>query len=145
MSGPVAQPTPGGSALGERYDLALLRADIFGTWTDDAVVGALLEHMAAPANHPRADENWREQRRWNAREVIGRGMVEIGVREQLLLLPHGLVDGYGDRVQRGVAHGVGQLLGPLLDHFVARVAFLVDRMAEAHDLFLAFEHAQQAF
>src|SRR5690606_12702270 len=133
------------STLRQGYDLALLDADVFGARADDAVIGALFEHVAAPAHYTRADEDRSEQRGRNAHEVVRRCMVEVGVREQALLFPHGLVDGLGDRIQLGIAYQLSQLLGPLLDDLVARVAVLVDRVTEAHDLFLALEHAQQAF
>ena len=71
-------------------------------------------------------------------------MVEIGVGEQLLLFPHGFVDRFGDREQHGVAHFVGEFFRPALDHFVTRVAVFVDRMAKAHDLVLARQHAEGA-
>ena len=71
-------------------------------------------------------------------------MVEIGVGEQLLLFPHGLVDGFGNRKQHGVAHFVGKFFRPALDHLVTRVAVFVDRVAKAHDLVLARQHAEGA-
>ncbi len=70
-------------------------------------------------------------------------MVEVGVGEQALLLPHGLVDSFGNRVQHLVTHFVGELFRPALDHLVARVGLFVDGVAKAHDLVLAFQHAQQ--
>jgi len=72
-------------------------------------------------------------------------MVEIGVRKQLLLFPHGLVDGFGDREQHGVAHFVSELFRPALDHFIARIAVFIDRVAKAHDLVFARQHAKGAF
>ena len=71
-------------------------------------------------------------------------MVEVGIREQLFLLPHGLVDGFGHREQHLVAYFVGEFFRPALDHFITRVAVFVDRVAKAHDLVLARQHAEGA-
>ena len=79
------------------HELALFDADVFGTRADDAVVGSLFEYMRRPACQARADENRGEQLGRDAHEVVRRRMVEVGVREQFLLLPHGLVDGFGNR------------------------------------------------
>ena len=50
-------------------------------------------------------------------------MVEVGVREQFLLLPHGLVDGFGNREQHLVAHFVSEFFRPALDHFIPTKLF----------------------
>ena len=71
-------------------------------------------------------------------------MVEVGVGEQLLLLPHGFVDGFGHREQHGIAHFFSQLFRPTLNHLVTRVAVFVDRVAKAHDLVFARQHAESA-
>ena len=71
-------------------------------------------------------------------------MEEVGVAEQFLFAPHDFLAANRDRIQHGVAHFVRQLLRPLLDNRVTGIGVLIDGMAEAHDLFLALEHAQQA-
>src|SRR3990167_4652729 len=94
---PVHSATSAGayrSALFDWHELALFDAGVLGARADDAVVGTLLKHMRRPAGQARADEYRGEQLGWNAHEVIRRRMVEVGVREQFLLLPHGLVDGF---------------------------------------------------
>src|SRR5690606_11265801 len=41
------------SALGDRYNLALLHAVVLGARTDNPIVRTLLEYVAAPAGHAR--------------------------------------------------------------------------------------------
>src|SRR3990167_115023 len=131
-------------AVCQRHYRTLLNPDVFRTRADNAVVGALFEHVRSPATDPRTHEDRGEQLGWNAHEVVRRGMVEVSIREQFLLLPHDLVDGFGDREQHGVTHFIRQFFRPGLDHFVTWVGFAIDRVTETHDLVLACQHGQGA-
>ena len=72
-------------------------------------------------------------------------MEEVRVGEQLFLIPHERFHGARHGIEDRVAHGLGQLLRPLLDDAVARIRGAVDRVAEAHDLFLTLQHTLQPF
>src|SRR5690554_4197251 len=131
------------SALADGWYRTLLFTRVLGTRADDAVVSTLLEHVCSPAGHPRAHENWREQWRRNAHEAVGRSMEEIRVGEQLLLIPHQLLDGAGNRINHGIANLGCQLLRVRLDHFVTRIRLAVDSVTKAHDQLFASHHRLQ--
>ena len=73
-------------------------------------------------------------------------MEEVRVGEQFLLFPHRLLDGAGNGIEALLVAGcLGEAFRPLLDDDVARVGRAVDRVAEAHDDFLALQHAVYCF
>jgi hypothetical protein len=123
------------------YTIFVFRPGVVGTGADDAVVGTLLHDVGGPAGQARHHEDGREQLGRDAHEVVGRGVVEVGVGEQLLL-PHMT---WSTARRPGTAPLSPTSSASLRDHSlmtgVARVRLAVDGMAEAHDLFLALEHA----
>src|SRR5699024_398918 len=103
------------AALLDGRERAILRADVFGIGPNQTIVGALLEDVRTPAGQSRDDEYRREQRRGNAKEVIRRGVVEVGIGEQFFLVPHDLLEALGDRIQIVLVFIVaGKMLRPLL-------------------------------
>src|SRR5699024_12772820 len=99
------------AALLDGRERAILRADVFGIGPNQTIVGALLENVRTPAGQPRDDEYRREKRRGNAKEVIRRGVVEVGIGEQFFLVPHELREARGGRIQRVLVYMVlGRLL-----------------------------------
>src|SRR5690554_954058 len=99
----------------------LLFTDVIRAWMDNTVVGTLLKHVSRPAGNTRANKDRREQRSRNAHKAISGGVEEVSIREQLLLVPHQLLDRAGNRVNHRITHFSRQLLGVRLDHLVTRV------------------------
>src|SRR4051812_10779019 len=59
------------------HPLRLRRPDVIGARSDDAVIGALLEHVGAPPTDARAGEDRREQVGRDAEEPVRRGVEEV--------------------------------------------------------------------
>ena len=83
-------------AVGYIHPLASLWAGVVGARTDNAIIGALFFNVGRPAGESGHYEDRGKQLRRYAYEMVGGGMEEIGVAEQLLLTPHHLLttDGY---------------------------------------------------
>ena len=52
------------------------------TWTNDAIVFSLLEHVCSPTCKSAHHEDRSKQFGWNVHEVIGRGVEKVRITEQ---------------------------------------------------------------
>jgi hypothetical protein len=124
-----------------------LGADVGRLRAEDAVVGQLLQGVGAPAGQAPDGEGGREEGGVEAEAVQQQRGVELDVglqaRAGLVLGQQGhrhALDVLGQGVQLAVAAGGVELGGGPLQHLGARVAHLVDAVAEAHQPLAAGEH-----
>ena len=58
------------------------------TWTNDAIVFSLFEHVCRPTCEATHHKDWRKQFSWDVHEVISRCMEEVSITEQSFLALH---------------------------------------------------------
>src|SRR5690606_18580948 len=129
----------GSVALVERHEDLVFGAGVVRAGADDLAVDALLDHVRAPAAGACDHEQWREHRGRHAHHVVAHRAEPVEVGEHLLDVPHHRFQALGDVVHPAAALLVRQLAGHGLDHFIARIAGGVDRVAEADHHLLAFD------
>src|ERR1035441_6632438 len=121
-------------ALCQRHDSAFRRAGVVRQWSDEAVVGQLLDDVCRPTGDARHHENGGEYIDVNPHKVVGGAGVEIQVGIDALLLNHRFGKDVTYRQPLLLAREVGHLASVFEHGRATGVAFLVNAMAETHDL-----------
>src|SRR2546423_2060845 len=137
LEAPEAMPsrTRRGLPLIERYEpLWIVGTDIVGTWTDQAIVRVLLQHVRRPSGHPAHRENRRVEIDRNAERVVGGRGIEIDVRVQLLLRLDERLDALRHLAPRGVAGALAELLRHLPQVRRPRILGAIHAVPEARNL-----------
>src|SRR5262245_11452046 len=117
----------------DRRVVAADRADVGRARAEDPVVGVLLEELRAPAGDPGDGDDRDVELGTDAERGEERGGVEVDVGVQLLLAVDDLVQLDRHVEPPAVALARGRLVGHLPQYRRARVARLVDAVAEAHE------------
>src|SRR5947209_2284272 len=120
--------------LVDRRVFQVAGADVFGTRTDQFVVGVLLENMTGPTRNSRDGKNRRVKVERNAHQVIGRRRVKIYVREHSLFLVHELLDPLRHLIPFHLTLLFAHMLRIAAKPCGTWVFRLVDSVADAHDL-----------
>src|ERR1044072_6884917 len=131
------------AAASPAADFKPLRSDVLRLWTYQMIFGVLLDDVRTPARDASACERRHERPRLEADALQHECRVELDVGAQIAaglhFLEHPedrLLDGPREVEQLAVLDRAvrrAHLVGHLAQHVGARIADLVDAMAEAHD------------